>query len=135
MSMPVRHVITTNYDDLLERALTALKRYPVKVVRQQDVALTGRGDGVSVIKLHGDAVEAGELVLCRDDYDEFFERRPAMAFLLEGLLLNQTFLFVGYGLTGYPIIRRYRKLYPNQEIHKVHRRRSMLRCVSPTPAT
>ena len=98
MSMPVRHVITTNYDDLLERALTAMKRYPVKIVKQQDVALTGRGDGVSVIKLHGDATDAAEIVLCRDDYDEFFERRPAMASLLEGLLLNQTFFFVGYGL-------------------------------------
>jgi hypothetical protein len=28
-------------------------------------------------------------VLCRDDYDEFFERRPAMALLLEGLMLNR----------------------------------------------
>src|SRR5262249_45940969 len=36
MSLPVRHVITTNYDDLLERALIALKRHPVKVVRDSD---------------------------------------------------------------------------------------------------
>jgi hypothetical protein len=51
-----------------------------------------------VIKLHGDAARPGEVVLCRDDYDEFFERRPAMALLLEGLMLNRTFLFLGYGL-------------------------------------
>ena len=98
LSLPVRQVVTTNYDDLLERALEALKRYPVKVVRQEDVARTGRGDGVHVVKLHGDAAEPDEIVLCRDDYDEFFERRPAMALLLEGLLLNRTFFFVGYGL-------------------------------------
>src|SRR5262249_21733098 len=49
-------------------------------------------------KLHGDAVEPGGIVLCRDDYDEFFERRPALALLLEGLLLNRTFFFVGYSL-------------------------------------
>lgn len=98
MSLSARHVITTNYDDLLERALTALKKYPVKVVRQEDAARTGRTDGVCVVKLHGDAVEPGEIILCRDDYDEFFERRPALALLLEGLLLNRTFFFVGYGL-------------------------------------
>ena len=98
MALPARYVVTTNYDDLLERALTALKRHPVKVVRQEDVARTGRGDGVCVVKLHGDASEPGAIVLCRDDYDEFFERRPALALLLEGLLLNQTFFFVGYGL-------------------------------------
>jgi hypothetical protein len=97
MSLPVRHVITTNYDELLERALTALKRYPVKVARQEDVPLTGQS-GVHVIKLHGDVDRPDEIVLTRDDYDEFFERRPAMALLLEGLLLNQTFFFVGYGL-------------------------------------
>ena len=98
MALPVRHVITTNYDDLLERALAAMKRHPVKVVQQEDVALTGQGGGVFVVKLHGDIAHPEEIVLSRDDYDEFFERRPAMALLLEGLLLNQTFFFVGYGL-------------------------------------
>ncbi|HEY7424647.1 MAG TPA: SIR2 family protein [Gemmataceae bacterium] len=97
MSLPVRHVITTNYDDLLERALIGLKRHPVKVLQQADVARTGQDD-VFVVKLHGDAAHADETILTRDDYDEFFHRRPAMALLLEGLLLNQTFFFVGYGL-------------------------------------
>jgi hypothetical protein len=98
MSLPVRHVITTNYDNLLERALIALKRHPVLVIREADVARMRSSDGVHVVKLHGDASEAEGIVLCRDDYDEFFERRPAMSLLLEGLLLNQTFFFVGYGL-------------------------------------
>jgi hypothetical protein len=98
LAMPVRHVVTTNYDNLLEQALNGLKRYPVKVVRQQDVARTGQGDGVYVVKLHGDAASPEEIVLARDDYDAFFDERPALAMLLEGLLLNQTFFFVGYGL-------------------------------------
>ena len=98
MSLPGRQVVTTNYDDLLERALIALKRHPVKVIRDTDVARMNWGDGVHVVKLHGDASETGGIVLCRDDYDAFFERRPAMAILLEGLLLNRTFFFVGYGL-------------------------------------
>jgi hypothetical protein len=97
MSLPVRHVITTNYDDLLERALIGLKRHPVKVLHQEDVARTGQND-VFVVKLHGDLVHPDEIVLTRDDYEEFYQRRPAMALLLEGLLLNQTFFFVGYGL-------------------------------------
>ncbi len=98
MSLPVRLVITTNYDDLLERTLSALRRYPVTIVEQKDVALTGQMDSVCVVKLHGDARREQGIVLCRDDYDAFFRNRPAMALLLEGLLLNQTFLFAGYGL-------------------------------------
>jgi hypothetical protein len=98
LGLPLRYVITTNYDDLLERALTALKRHPTTVVHQPDVAGVGRGDGPFVVKLHGDARHADEIVLCRDDYDAFFANRPAMALLLEGLLLTQTFFFAGYGL-------------------------------------
>jgi hypothetical protein len=98
LNLPFRHVITTNYDDLIERTLTALKRYPVRIVHQTDVARTGRGDGVFVVKLHGDALHPEEVVLGRDDYDNFFQGRPAMALLLEGLLLTRVFFFVGYSL-------------------------------------
>lgn len=97
LELPAHYIITTNYDRLIEQALTAMKRPPAQVVRQEEVPHTGRG-GVSVVKLHGDVERPEEVVLTRDDYDEFFERRPAMALLLEGLLLNQTFFFVGYGL-------------------------------------
>jgi hypothetical protein len=98
MSLQTRFVITTNYDDLLERTLSALKRHPVTVIDQEEVARTGGVDGVQVVKLHGDATRPDRVVLCRDDYDLFFEQRPAMALLLEGLMLNRTFLFLGYGL-------------------------------------
>ncbi len=98
MSLSARVVVTTNYDDLIERTVTAQRRHPVSIVEQKDVVLTGRPDGVCVVKLHGDAAGGKEIVLARDDYDAFFRNRPAMALLLEGLLLNQTFLFVGYGL-------------------------------------
>jgi hypothetical protein len=98
LSLPVRLVLTTNYDDLIERALLGLKRYPVRVVSEADVARTALDEGVCVVKLHGDAEAADNIVLCRDDYEEFFDRRPAMSLLLRGLMLNHTFLFLGYSL-------------------------------------
>ncbi len=98
LAQPFQHVITTNYDGLIEQTLRALRRHHHRVVRQEDVALTGRSDGPSVIKLHGDASSGQHVVLSRDDYETFFTRRPAMATLLEGLLLNRTFFFVGYSL-------------------------------------
>lgn len=97
-SLPIRYVVTTNYDDLLETSLEALRRHPVRVVTERDVANTGGADGCYVVKFHGDAVTRRAIVLSRDDYDGFFRKRPAMALLLEGLLLNQSFFFVGYGL-------------------------------------
>jgi O-acetyl-ADP-ribose deacetylase (regulator of RNase III) len=99
VSLPVRFVITTNYDHLLEQTLTALRRYPMPIVKQEDVPRTGQREGIYVVKLHGDVGDAEHLVLTRDAYDTFFQGRPAMALLLESLLLNETFFFVGYSLS------------------------------------
>ena len=99
LALPVAYTITTNYDDLVERTLSALRRFPVKVVKNEEVARTGARDGSYVVKFHGDAHSPdADIILSRDDYDDFFVQRPVMASLLEGLLLNQTFLFVGYSL-------------------------------------
>lgn len=97
LSLPIRFIVTTNYDALLEETLEALRRYAIKVLDADQVAQTGYRDGTFVVKFHGDA-DTGRVVLSREDYDAFFRDRPEMAALLEGLLLNQTFFFVGYSL-------------------------------------
>ena len=97
MSLPIRIVITTNYDHLLEKTQEALRNYPLRIVDHEAISQTGYRDGNYIVKFHGDA-EDGDVVLSRDDYDRFFTKRPEMASLLEGLLLNQTFFFVGYSL-------------------------------------
>ena len=62
-----------------------------------------------MVKFHGDADAPDSTVLTQDDYDTFFERPRgrAMAALLEGLLLNQPFLFVGYSLRD----QNFRQIY------------------------
>jgi O-acetyl-ADP-ribose deacetylase (regulator of RNase III) len=97
-SLPSRLFLTTNYDDLLERTLHALRRDPETVWSAEHVTLTGHADRPCVVKLHGDASNATKVVLTRDDFDSFFRDHPVIAAFLEGLLLSQTFLFVGYDL-------------------------------------
>ena len=98
--LPVSYFITTNYDTLLEKSLHAQRREPETVITQKQIARTGRRQGTYVVKFHGDPSNRRSIVLTRDDYDTFFERPrgQAMAALLQGLLLNQTFFFVGYSL-------------------------------------
>ncbi len=111
LSLPFEHIITTNYDNLIERTLKALRRPHARIVRDQDVPRTGRNDEVSVVKFHGHAFSTsddarpkrreagGTIVLTREEYDTFFNRHPAKALLLEGLLLNHHFFFMGYSLS------------------------------------
>ena len=115
MSLQSRYIVTTNYDDLLESALEALRVRPTIVREEKDVARAS-GVGPHVVKMHGDArAPDPQIVLSRDDYDEWFQRHPVMSALLEGLLLNQTFLFLGYSLRD----PNFRQIY--------HRIASMLR--------
>lgn len=96
--LPARYYVTTNYDDLLESALESLRRHTLPIVEERHVPRTGSANSCYVVKLHGCASRGGPVVLSRDDYDDFFSARPAMALLLEGLLLNQSFFFIGYSL-------------------------------------
>jgi hypothetical protein len=98
LALPLRLVITTNYDDLLERALTALRRHHRLVLRDQEVIHTGGADPLCLVKLHGDPTADGGrgIVLARGQYEAFRVQHPGLALLLAGSLLNQTFLFAGY---------------------------------------
>jgi hypothetical protein len=98
LSLGPPQVITTNYDTLLERTCQALRRPVTRIVEPKDVPKAGRTHATCVVKFHGDAEVPGTAVLSRDDYLHFYQTRPAMALLLEGLLLTRTFFFVGYSL-------------------------------------
>jgi hypothetical protein len=107
MSMPWRHIVTTNYDTLIERTLEA-QRAPIQLIATDDqIPSAGRRGVTTVVKFHGHASNPGEsaqaqdqgIVLTRDEYEGFFEANPAKAMLLEGLLLNHHFLFYGYSLS------------------------------------
>jgi len=105
MGLPLRIFVTTNYDHLIEHTLDGLSRSRQVIVRDKDVPKTGDFNVASVVKFHGHAAESegtdaesGGIVLTRSDYRRFFERSPAKAALLRGLLLNHHFFFVGYSL-------------------------------------
>jgi hypothetical protein len=98
LSLPVRLVLTTNFDDLVEQTLVGLRRDPRVVVEPEEVVQTAVPEQPAVVKFHGDANTGRHIVLTRDDFDGFFRTHPVMASFLQGLLLNQTFLFFGYGL-------------------------------------
>jgi hypothetical protein len=93
-SLPVREVITTNYDELFEAAWAlsdpdGLSILPVK---------TQKNTRRWLFKMHGCVTKPDQVVLTRSDYTQYDMRLPALAGVLQALLITRHMLFVGFSL-------------------------------------
>lgn len=97
--LPFRHVWTTNYDDLLERAWALHgKRMDVKW-RNADLTTSDTEADAVLYKMHGTADHPDEIVLSRDDYELYSKRCPGFLQILGSDLITTTFLFLGLSFT------------------------------------
>jgi hypothetical protein len=92
-SLPVREIATTNYDRLFEDASDSVKRKTAVLPYRPNRHLDRW-----ILKLHGDLDQPDEIVLTRDDYLAYDDRRAALAGLVQGLLITKHMLFVGFSL-------------------------------------
>jgi tetratricopeptide (TPR) repeat protein len=91
---------TTNYDQLMERAIEEIDRVPPDVIIEDGhVGLIDEARRTTLVKLHGCLTVPDTIVLTRDDYEAYAERHRAMTAYLQSLLATRTFLFVGFSLT------------------------------------
>lgn len=94
-NMKPQHIITTNYDTLLEDMTNrGLKMYSV-LKKDDDIPYADSTN--YLIKMHGDLAE-NNIVLKEDDYLEYENNFPMMSTLIKSLIMNNTLLFVGYSL-------------------------------------
>jgi len=94
----IRTWLTTNFDDLLEQTLRDSGERFAKVVRDHDLPYAS-ADRLTLIKLHGDSAQPETIVITRQDYNTYARRFPRVKEKLSGLLVDKTFLFVGYSIS------------------------------------
>ncbi|MCC6627111.1 MAG: SIR2 family protein [Chloroflexi bacterium] len=108
-SMPVREIVTTNYDTLFEIASEAAEQ-PAAVLPYEPVARKDRW----LLKLHGciERPRADErsqvthdIVLTREDYLRYDSQRGALAGIVQAMLITKQMLFVGFSLKDDNFIR------------------------------
>lgn len=92
-SLPVHEIATTNYDQLFEQACEGTKR-PVAVLPYESARDRSRW----LLKMHGCISRPDDIVLTRDDYLRYGERRAALAGIVQALLVTRHILFVGFSL-------------------------------------
>lgn len=87
------HIITTNYDDLLEQS--ALRNNKQYYVVSKDAQLPANQGEKMLIKMHGDFDE-GNIVLTENDYFDYSRNFPLIRSFLLSLFCTKVVLFVGF---------------------------------------
>jgi hypothetical protein len=96
-SLPARVIFTTNYDDLVERALQDAGRSLHVVVSEPELSFWSQ-ERVQVVKLCGDLARPESIVVTQRDFSTYFATHPRLAERLRTTLESKTALFLGYSL-------------------------------------
>lgn len=113
------HIITTNFDNLLES--TNVVNSNLYAVVSQDSDLLSTASDRYLIKMHGDLDNVQSVVLRESDYIDYEQTHPLISTFIRSLLINHTFLFLGYSLNDYNLnliigwINYFRKHYAVNE--------------------
>jgi len=95
-TLPVREVITTNYDCLFDKAWKHCQpQETISILPDKLIGDAARW----LFKMHGTAERPETIVLTRASYTRYDERLPALAGIVQSLLLTRHVLFVGFSLT------------------------------------
>lgn len=95
--LPLNIYWTTNYDNLIEKALES-KRKRIDVKRcDKDLLYPVKGSDVVIYKMHGDITASSNAIISKEDYELYQETHGSMLNALKGDLTTKSFLFLGYG--------------------------------------
>lgn len=90
------HIITTNFDHLLENVNDPRISKYATITKDDDI-LSQKGRNY-IIKMHGDIDDIENIVLKEDDYLNYSQKHIMIETYIKSLLIDKTFLFVGYSL-------------------------------------
>ena len=95
------HIITTNYDNLLESSSSELRQQYQVIIEDKDLLNTHASK--YIIKMHGDLENIESIVLKEQDYLDFSQKKVLIELFVKALLTDHTILFLGYSLNDYNI--------------------------------
>lgn len=97
--LPIFTYWTTNYDQLIERALEEAGKKPDVKYTIGHLSLTLPRRDAIVYKMHGDISDPGKTILIKDDYEKYHLSGQAFITALTGDLISKTFLFLGFSFS------------------------------------
>ncbi len=96
-----KHIITTNYDRLLETSKNFFRNQYEIIIKDADLLFAQKDK--YIIKMHGDILDLDTIVLKEDDYLFYSQKHNLIETFVKSLLVDHTILFLGYSLADYNI--------------------------------
>lgn len=100
-SLPVREIVTTNYDQLFELAYESTGTRSLAVLPHAPQS----GATGWILKMHGSIDRPQDIVLTRRDYMRYDEQRAALAGIVQAQLITKKMLFVGFSMNDTNFLR------------------------------
>ncbi|KYQ92964.1 hypothetical protein DLAC_05565 [Tieghemostelium lacteum] len=116
-STNIQEFITTNYDECLEIASKSIDR-PVCVLPYENPTLSNKR---WVLKLHGCVKHPQDIVITREDYIRYGDKKEALSGIVQASLLTKHLLFVGFSLVDdnfYQVMSAVKKVTNNTQKKK-----------------
>jgi hypothetical protein len=95
------HIITTNYDNLIENSENEKSEYYTVISSDRELLEKGAEAKKYILKMHGDYNDLKNIVFKEDDYLRYEQQYVLISTFIKSLLANHAFLFVGYGINDY----------------------------------
>ena len=97
--LPLRHVWTSNYDELIETAWHGERKLADVKSQNSDIGHEKPWAHTIIYKMHGSVTHPADVVIAKDDYELYRKVRPAFLQLLTGHLVSMQMLFLGFSFT------------------------------------
>ena len=99
-----KHIITTNYDALLEKAAklegyTSLLTRAYSYTEQQNLSMAIYSGKTAIIHAHGKIadIKLDQFVLTEEDYLAIMKHNPGFRLIINSIFLTNSVIFAGYG--------------------------------------
>lgn len=104
LAMNPYHILTTNYDNLIEKTCIQRGKYFSNISTEEDVS--NASSSRYILKVHGDfshGFSGKNIVLKESDYLNYDMTSPLRSNLMKTIMSTYTIVFIGYGLNDYNI--------------------------------